>query len=137
MRKMAGHVTLGAYAYAAQPGKLMVVKDAAKAFKEGDPDLSAYKARPLDGIWATAPYLHNGSVPSLRELLKKPRERIQQFCVGSFEYDPDAVGYRTDCGDRTAPLDTTRTGNSNQGHEYGVWLSDLQKSQLLDYLKTL
>ncbi len=48
----------------------------------------AYKARPLDGIWATAPYLHNGSVPTLADLLKAPDERPKTFRVGSREFDP-------------------------------------------------
>src|SRR5262249_31378209 len=58
--------------------------------------LMAYKARPLDGIWATAPYLHNGSVPNLNALLTPPAQRPSEFYVGTRVYDPVNVGYRTD-----------------------------------------
>jgi len=96
-----------------------------KSIKNGDyePDttaapyasLRAYKGRSLNGIWATAPYLHNGSVPTLRELLKRPNERTLSFNVGAREFDPVNVGFvnkGTDFGKVTA------TGNSNLGHDY-------------------
>ncbi len=57
--------------------------------------LMAYKARPLEGIWATAPYLHNGSVPTLYALLQAPADRPKTFRVGSRLYDPAHVGYNT------------------------------------------
>ena len=57
---------------------------------------AAYELRVLDGIWATAPYLHNGSVPNLWELLKKPQDRVKTFKVGSRKFDPKNVGYATD-----------------------------------------
>ena len=53
-----------------------------------------YKGRPLQGIWATAPYLHNGSVPSLYTLLLPPAERPKTFCVGSRVFDPKEVGFK-------------------------------------------
>jgi hypothetical protein len=56
-------------------------------------DLLGYKARPLDGIWATAPYLHNGSVPTLYHLLLPPAERPKSFWLGSRDYDAEKVGY--------------------------------------------
>lgn len=56
-----------------------------------------YKARPLNGIWATAPYLHNGSVPTLHDLLLPPQQRPKTFRVGCREYDPDKVGFVQDC----------------------------------------
>ena len=52
-----------------------------------------YKARPLDGIWGTPPFLHNGSVPTLFELLSPVYERRSEFWVGNHEYDPARVGY--------------------------------------------
>jgi hypothetical protein len=55
----------------------------------------AYRARPLNGIWAMAPYLHNGSVPSLYDLLLPPDQRPKTFYVGSWEFDPEIVGYET------------------------------------------
>lgn len=101
----------------------------------------SYESRVLEGIWAAAPYLHNGSVPSLAELLKPASERTAQFKVGP-AYDIVNVGlapeqakfdytYKTtDCGDRNS-------GDSRCGHEYGTWLSAEEKKALLEYLKTL
>ncbi|PMZ49168.1 hypothetical protein C1Y04_30550, partial [Pseudomonas sp. FW306-2-11AC] len=55
----------------------------------------AYRARPLNGIWAMAPYLHNGSVPSLNDLLLPPNLRPKTFYIGNWEFNPDIVGYDT------------------------------------------
>ena len=102
---------------------------------------AVYKARPLNGIWATAPYLHNGSVPNLYELLLPADQRSSTFYVGNREFDPAKVGYvsSSESGDITPfEFDTSLKGNSNEGHEYGVnELSDDQKLELLEYLKTL
>lgn len=102
--------------------------------------LLAYKARPLEGIWATAPYLHNGSVPTLADLLKAPADRPQTFAVGTRTFDPKAVGYDTSptaAGNRFV-FDTRLVGNSNKGHVYGVeGLTADQRTELLEYLKTL
>lgn len=99
------------------------------------PNLSSYKSRPLDGIWATAPFLHNGSVPNLYQLLLPAAQRDKTFKVGSFKYDARHVGYVTDEGGTT--FDTTRLGNSNAGHEYGASLSDEDRWALIEYLKSL
>jgi hypothetical protein len=96
-----------------------------------------YKARPLGGIWASAPYLHNGSVPTLAQLLKPPAQRIGQFYVGNREFDPQAVGLVTGDTTHASLFDTTLPGNSNAGHAYGTTLSDADKSDLLEYLKSL
>lgn len=96
-----------------------------------------YKARPLNGIWASAPFLHNGSVPNLTELLKKPSERVTKFNVGSWEFDPVNVGFSTAAGTNTSEYDTSLTNNANSGHDYGTGLSDTEKAQLIEYLKTL
>ncbi len=94
-----------------------------------------YKARPLNGIWATAPYLHNGSVPNLTELLKSPNDRAEQFHVGSFVYDLENVGF---VDDPSFPVfDTTVCGNHNTGHDFGSCLSPQQKLDLIEYLKSL
>jgi hypothetical protein len=94
-----------------------------------------YKGRPLNGIWATAPYLHNGSVPNLDELLKPPAERIPQFRLGSREFDPVKVGFVNE-GD--FEFDTTLPGNSNSGHTYGGRVfSTEERQQLIEYMKSL
>ena len=107
----------------------------APAAGEGFAIASVYKARPLNGIWATAPYLHNGSVPSLYELLKPASERVKQFKVGSNKFDDKAVGFVTDTGPFT--YDTTKRANSNAGHAYADHLNDEQRWQLVEYLKSL
>ena len=101
-----------------------------------------YLARPLNGVWATAPYLHNGSVPTLYALLH-PEGRPARFAMGNREFDPVKIGYRGDL-DSTGPniwiYDTTQPGNSNIGHSgdaFGTTLPEDQKDALLEYLKKL
>ena len=104
-----------------------------------------YPARPLEGIWATAPYLHNGSVPTLYHLLLPVRQRPVHFEVGQQDFDPIHVGFeiRPDRIGRhprrpTYVLDTTIAGNRNIGHEgddYGTNLTDEQRFDLIEYLK--
>jgi hypothetical protein len=101
-----------------------------------------YKARPLDGIWATAPYLHNGSVPNLDALLQPAAKRPLSFSIGVKTFDPVKVGYVTDVPgfpkfNVQNPDGTPIVGNSNAGHEFGANLSDDERSWLLEYLKTL
>ncbi|KIG13522.1 hypothetical protein DB30_07970 [Enhygromyxa salina] len=96
----------------------------------------SYKARPLNGIWATAPYLHNGSVPTLYDLLLPPASRPTKFVLGRREFDPNKVGFVSE-GDEPFVVDTSVTGNGNGGHEYGVTLSDADRWALVEYLKTL
>jgi len=96
-----------------------------------------YKARPLGGIWSSAPYLHNGSVPTLAELLKPPAERFTHFPVGSRQFDPAAVGIDMTVTTHTSAFDTTLPGNANSGHTYGTALADGDKRDLLEYLKSL
>jgi hypothetical protein len=96
-----------------------------------------YKARPLNGIWASAPFLHNGSVPNLWELLQKPDQRVTTFNVGSWEIDPVKIGFATSAEPATSEFNTMLPGNSNKGHEYGIELSDKEKWELIEYLKTL
>ncbi|RAI02292.1 hypothetical protein DLJ53_13080 [Acuticoccus sediminis] len=98
----------------------------------------AYRARPLNGIWATAPYLHNGSVPNLAALLVEPGKRPKTFYTGSWEFDPDLVGFEHASPFPGAFLyDTRLPGNSNLGHDYGTTLSPDEKAALIEYLKTL
>ena len=97
--------------------------------------LATYKARPLNGIWATAPYLHNGSVPNLWALLQPVAQRPARFFVGSREFDPVRVGQVSEQG--PSLLDTSLPGNSNRGHLAGTTLPEADKRALLEYLKTL
>lgn len=137
------------------------------SIKQGDYDpdttadpyasLRSYKGRSLNGIWATAPYLHNGSVPTLYDLLLPKRRdgdpkdgeyRPDKFQVGSREFDPDRVGLRSSGYDGFT-FDTGRVGNSNAGHEYAARTRTLpsgeieealtkeQRLDLLEYLKSL
>lgn len=96
-----------------------------------------YKSRSLRGIWATAPYLHNGSVRNMRQLLLPADQREKTFRVGSRTYDPENIGFVNEGG---YLFDTSLPGNSNKGHEYGVnALSGNPElvDALLEYLKTL
>jgi hypothetical protein len=120
-----------------------------KAFADGllarqpPPQLTKpmYKARPLNGVWASAPYLHNGSVPDLWSMLQPFASRPQKFYTGSRQFDPVKVGFKSDAaeegGVKLFELDTSLRGNSNSGHPYGTNLTDEQKRQLIEYLKTL
>lgn len=128
--------------------------------------LNAYKGRSLNGIWATAPYLHNGSVPTLYDLLlpqnpedakdpikaarcvPNPNYRPCKFMVGSREFDPVKIGLRSD-GYEGFSFNVRLPGNSNGGHEYGTRgitlpngekrgpLTPEERMDLLEYLKTL
>jgi hypothetical protein len=104
--------------------------------KDPTADLLAYKARPLNGIWASPPYLHNGSVPNLHALLLPVASRPTRFSLGRWEYDPKKVGYVSD-GDVPFVVDTTLSGNRNSGHEYGTKLSEEERWALVEYLKSL
>jgi hypothetical protein len=103
----------------------------------------AYKARPLTGIWATAPYLHDGSVPTLYDLLLPAAQRPKSFFTGTREFDPVRVGYVTapsaenDFLFETQEAGNAKAGNSNSGHEFGTTLNEDQRKALIEYLKTL
>lgn len=113
--------------------------------KPGEAPPFAYKGRPLDGVWATAPFLHNGSVPTLYDLMLAPDKRPKQFQLGTREYDPAKGGYRTDTAapGNTFRFDTTIRGNSNAGHDYGVSAlgddaaGEANRQALVAYLKSL
>ncbi len=107
-----------------------------------------YVPPPLDGIWATAPFLHNGSIPTLEALLdstKRPLQWTRTF--SSTDYDQAAVGWKfviakphNDTPDpmaRTRIYDTTKFGYGSQGHTFGDPLDPEERRALLEYLKTL
>jgi len=95
--------------------------------------MKKYWAGDLAGVWARAPYLHNGSVRTVGELLQPPAARPKTWKRGTRVYDQAALGF-TDEGSYV--LDTRSDGNSNAGHEYGTVLTDEQKRELIEYLKT-
>lgn len=129
----------------------------AKECLNTDHQLLAYKARPLNGIWATAPYLHNGSVPTLYDLLlpavaRNVGEEVtvagpvrpEEFGIGSREFDPVKVGYVSDV--QNAPwvyrvrdsAGNIIPGNSNAGHDYNNSdLTDDERWAIVEYLKGL
>ena len=108
----------------------------------------AYKVRPLNGVWATPPYLHNGSVPTVYDLLSPFDDRPKQFYLGNREYDPVKLGYKTDELANGFQFDTSVRGNANTGHEFadkppktkgviGRKLEPDERKAIIEYLKTL
>ena len=104
-----------------------------------------YRAKTLTGIWATAPYLHNGSVPTIFDLLHPVDQRPKTFRTGTREYDPQKLGYVTDGERFLTPknmqpftLDTHLPGNWNTGHEWWFYpeLNDEKRYEIIEFLKT-
>ncbi|WNJ20846.1 hypothetical protein [Pontibacter sp. G13] len=100
-----------------------------------------YVAPPLDGIWATAPFLHNGSVPDLQSLLNSPERPT--YWLRDFDgkaYDPVRVGWAYEVkksGGKHDTYDTTQPGYGNQGHTFGDKLTEAERKAVIEYLKTL
>ena len=106
----------------------------------------AYKARPLHGVWATPPFLHNGSVPTIYDLLSPLESRPTRFGVGHREYDPQKLGYITEMRAGSFEFDTSIEGNFNSGHLFtdveqpgriGKRLSESERMALIEYLKVM
>lgn len=142
-------------------------RDAYKKFRPNCLQVGkGYKARPLNGIWATAPFLHNGSVPTIMDLLSPPDERPAFVVLGNVEFDAERLGIKQPEDASFQPgakynnehffiLDTSVPGNSNQGHEFsdrwdpnkphddqlkgviGAKYSLEQRQDIIEYLKTL
>jgi len=100
-----------------------------------------YIAPPLDGIWATAPYLHNGSVPTLEDLLntsQRPTYWKRSFISTDLDYEKVGWNYSAESsGNGSEIYDTTLPGYHNTGHSFGDGLSEDERSALIEYLKTL
>ena len=102
---------------------------------------NGYVAPPLDGIWITAPYLHNGSVPSLETLLnssKRPRYWQRNFKKPAYDYEE--VGWKYEIKEkpiRHKTYNTTLKGYSNSGHTFGDHLNNEERKELIEYLKTI
>jgi mono/diheme cytochrome c family protein len=120
--------------------------DAMNTYGEGYPwhfthfrDTDGYANMPLDGVWLRAPYLHNGSVPTLRDLLRPADERPDVFFRGYNVYDLDNLGFVSSGAEAERVgfrFDTSEVGNGNEGHEYGTELTEAQIDALIEYLKT-
>ena len=110
------------------------------------PPPGVYKAAPRDGVWATPPFMHNGSVPNLYEMLIPAKERTKKFYIGR-EFDPVKVGLDTSEQSGSFLLDTSLPGNSNVGHSFengplgngviGPLLTDEQRWAIVEYLKSI
>ena len=102
---------------------------------------NGYANMPLDGVWLRAPYLHNGSVPTLRDLLDPPAERPNAFYRGYDVYDRKKGGFVSNVaeenGKRYFLYDTALPGNANGGHLYGTQFSASEKDALVEYMKKL
>jgi mono/diheme cytochrome c family protein len=107
-----------------------------------------YKARPLNGVWSTPPFLHNGSIPSLDALLSPASERPVKFWLGNLEFDPKVVGLVSSKIKGGTEIDTSIPGNRNTGHEFddkpkgskgviGPRLKPEERAAVIEYLKTL
>lgn len=100
-----------------------------------------YVAPALHGLWLRAPYLHNGSVPTLWDLLTPPEDRPRRFIKGIDILDLENVGFLApECDpkdERGYCFNTEERGNGKGGHDYGTSLPDEEKRQLIEYLKTL
>ncbi len=102
---------------------------------------SGYVAEPLDGTWMRGPYLHNGSVPTVGDLLRPPAQRPATFYRGNNLLNSHDIGFVSDLAQEKGLhfvfFDTRLPGNSNAGHPYGTDLSDQDKKAIIEYLKTL
>jgi mono/diheme cytochrome c family protein len=113
--------------------------DAGRLEREATP---VYAPPPLDGVWATAPYFHNGSVPTLDAVLNPAlRPTIFRRSFNPDQYDFERLGYPYSNvarkGSDTTVYDTGRPGYRNTGHTFAAGLTDAQRRDLLEYLKTL
>ncbi len=97
-----------------------------------------YRSRSLEGVIFTAPFLHNGSVPTLDDLMKPASQRPRTFRVGCRNYDITKMGYRClSTAENGYIIDTREPGNSNAGHEYGTGLNAQERGEVIEFMKTL
>ncbi len=127
-------------------------KEKAGWFLGGKPGIytEGYQAPPLDGVWATAPYFHNGSVPTLDGVLNskaRPTTFTRSFHTNEEDYDKEKVGWivrevkppgpKVTAFERRKVYDTTQPGRSNRGHTYGDGFTPEERRAVVEYLKTL
>jgi mono/diheme cytochrome c family protein len=124
-------------------------QETANGYATTEPE--GYQAPPLDGVWATAPYFHNGSVPTLEAVLNsksRPQIFTRSYRTGRDDYDSMKVGWKVQVRERGAlpgmtpwerrrVYDTRQPGRSNAGHTFGDMLSDEERGAVIEYLKTL
>jgi hypothetical protein len=134
-------LTLALRAACKDPAQCNIADD--QILRDVDATGRGYQALPLDGIWARAPYLHNGSVPTLFNLLV-PSTRPKTFLRGNVKYDQLRVGFVFDQADaRTQVYDTSKAGSSNSGHDTAAFngidwgRNPIALAALLEYMKTL
>jgi len=146
VQELLQHMVLGVVS----PILLQVPHDQLQTLFDPSLFIRNYKARPLNGIWATGPYLHNGSVRTLYQMLLPSSAAVAQqfgldpnnvretkFHVGSREFDPKQVGFINAAGVVAFELDTSVPGNSNSGHDHSVQMPDRARWAIVEYLKTL
>lgn len=124
----------------------------AKETKDGykSMETAGYQAPPLDGVWATAPYFHNGSVPTLYDVLNsksRPKLFTRSYRTGEADYDKEKIGWRVNVHetapkdgnayDRRKVYDTSLPGRGNMGHTFGDTFTDDERRAVVEYLKTL
>jgi mono/diheme cytochrome c family protein len=111
---------------------------------------AGYQAPPLDGVWATAPYFHNGSVPTLAGVLNskaRPKVYTRSYRTAAEDYDTQRVGWKVrevpppdpklPAIERRKVYDTTQPGRGNAGHTYGDELTGEDRAAVIEYLKML
>jgi hypothetical protein len=130
---------LNAYTYVFAANQYTLYPDSPYRFKHFR-KTQGYANQPLDGVWARAPYLHNGSVPTLRDLLEPPEARPPRFYRGYDVFDKIKVGFVYDVASegrrRFFEFDTALPANGNHGHLYGTGLPVADKDAIVEYLKT-
>jgi mono/diheme cytochrome c family protein len=131
---------LDAYTYAFAANQYTLYPDSEYSFKNFK-KTDGYANQPLDAVWLRAPYLHNGSVPSLRTLLEPPENRPVEFYRGNDVFDPVELGFVYQLAEQGGrefwPFDTRLDGNGNGGHLYGCDLSPDEKDAIVEYMKKL
>jgi hypothetical protein len=132
------HVVLAALLHHPWDSLISIVKEFRNnKSQELDSKVKYYKARPINGIWTSAPYLHNGSIPTVYDLLLPASQRPSHFYVGNRQLDTIKVGNKSEFLENSSLFDTTLAGNSNAGHEYGTQLEEADRKALLEYIKSL
>jgi mono/diheme cytochrome c family protein len=150
--KIIGTDTARYYGLPAKLGEFYNLSWFAKEKPDGYPskETAGYQAPPLDGVWATAPYLHNGSVPTLYDMLNsktRPRIYTRSFQADEAAYDKTKVGWKVQVlqeapktgttFERRKIYDTTQPGRGNMGHTFGDDFTEAERWAVIEYLKTI